>query len=266
MLSLFNNKSLLDEDATQWLFDAYAWALGNFGSDFFHEETILVTPTSRHFPCRVNSRESMAASVFEQVAGYAGMQNWPFRLVEPGPDFVPVSPSSITFNGAPRGPAASLSLDGEVKDLTITYTPEQTRDPSVLAALFSLNLAAHLGRATDEPPPGDEELRGHATDLLAIFMGFGLFLANNAVMVRSGCSGCGRSVQSMGFLSEDEMTYGLALFCVLKEIPNQEALPHLKRPLRPLFKKAVKEISANRAGVGRLLAIDRPIKSIPDVS
>ena len=266
MLNLFQNKPLLDEDATQWLFDAYAWALSNFGSNFFHQATILVTPTSKHFPSVVNSRDSMVSTVFEQVTSYAGMQNWPFRLVELSPDFIPEFPSSITFNGAPRGPAASLSLEGEVKELAVTYTPDQTKDPGILTSLFALNLAGYLSRATNESPPGDEELRGHITDLLAIFMGFGLFLANNAVMVRSGCSGCGKSVQSMGLLSEDEMTYALALFCVLKKIPNQEVLPHLKSPLRPLFKKAVKEINNNTAGLDRLMAIDRPIKSTLDVS
>lgn len=266
MLSLFSNKPLLDEDATQWLFDAYAWALSNFGSDYFQEETLLVTPTNKHFPCRVNSVESMASTVFEQVANYAGMQNWPFRLVELSPDFEPAFPSSVTFNGAPRGPAASLALEGEVTDFTVTYSPDQTRNPGILASIFSLNLASYLSRAAGESPPGDEYLRGHATDLLAIFMGFGLFLANNAVMVRSGCSGCGKSVQSMGSLSEDEVTYGLAIFCVLKKIPNQDVLPHLKSPLRPLFKRAVKEISNNTAEVNRLLAIEHVIQPTLDIS
>ena len=259
MLSLFSNKPLLDEDTTQWLFDTYAWALSNFGSDYFQEETILVTPTSKHFPCKVNSIESMTSTVFEQTTSYAGMQNWPFRLVELSPGFEPTFPSSVTFNGAPRGPAAVLSLEGEGRNFTVTYTSDQARDPSVLTALFSLNLASYLSRATDESPPGGQDLWGHATDLLAIFMGFGLFLANNAVMVRSSCSGCGKSVQSMGSLSEDEMTYGLAIFCVLKKIPNQDVLPHLKSPLRPLLKKAVKEVRNNTTEINRLMAIEHPL-------
>ncbi|VAX09654.1 hypothetical protein MNBD_GAMMA26-1131 [hydrothermal vent metagenome] len=262
MLSLFSNKPLLDEDTTQWLFDAYAWALNNFGSDYFHAKTILVTPSNKHFPSSVNSRELLAATIFEQVTVYAGMHNWPLKLVELTPDYDPITPPSIIYNGIPRGDDTVLTLEGEVKDVEITYTMDQTRDPGVLTAVLAHHLASHLGRVSENPNPGGEKLLGHATDLLAIFMGFGLFLANNAFMVRSGCSGCGKSVQSLGFLSEDEMTYALAIFCVLKNIPNKEAFHYLKSPLRPLFKKAVKEIGNNEAAVNRLASIDRPLTTM----
>jgi len=262
MLSLFNNKPLLDEGTTQWLFDAYSWALSNFGSDYFHEETILVTPTREHFPCQVDSREAMASTVFEQVTAYAGMQNWPLKLIELTPEYDPVPPSSVVYNGIPRGTGTALTLEGETKCVEITYTPDQTRDPGALAAVFSHHLAGHLSQTAKTPCPGGEELEGHARDLLAIFLGFGLFLANNAIMAKGGCSGCGKSLQSLGFLPEDEMTYALAIFCVLKKIPNKEVLPHLKSALRPLFKKAVKEIENNRAEINRLTAIDHPLNTM----
>ena len=79
-------------------------------------------------------------------------------------------------------------------------------------------------------------------------MGFGLFLANSALTVcRGGCSGCGTSVQTLGYLTEDEFVYALAIFCVLKDIQNTEVEPHLKKTLRPFFRMAVKEIRKTRA-------------------
>ncbi len=241
MFNLFSNKTVLDEDTTQWLFDSYGWALSSFGSEFFHEETLLVTPTEAHFPSQVNSRESMASSIFQQLVQYAGMQNWPLALIELTADYEPLYPTNITFNGIPRGVTSAITLEDEAQTFHITYSPDLTRDPGVLTAVIARQLASHLIHTARIPGPGGEELHGHLVDLLAIFMGFGLFLTNSAVIIQRGCSGCGKSVQATGSLSEDQMTYALAIFCCLKKIPGKTAQPHLKSALRPLFKKAVKE-------------------------
>ncbi len=261
MFNLFSNKPLLDEDATQWLFDSYDWALSNFGSDFFHEETLLVTPTEAHFPSQVDSRESMANSIFLQLVRYAGMQSWPLALVELTADYEPLYPSNVTFNGIPRGAASKITLEGEVQAFHITYSPDLTRDPGILTAVIARQLASHLISTARNPGPGGEELHGHLVDLLAIFMGFGLFLTNSAVIIQRGCSGCGKSVQATGSLSEDQMTYALAIFCCLKGIPGKTAQPHLKSALRPLFKKAVKEAGGS-SKIEQLSQINHSIKSI----
>jgi len=260
MFNLFSNKPLLNEGTTQWLFEAYAWALSNFGYDFFYEDTILVTPTKTHFPSLVNSRQSMANSIFEQMIHYAGMQNWPLELIELTADYEPVQPSNIIFNGIPRGPATTISLEGATQTFHIIYTADLTRDPSALTTVIARQLASHLVGVSNASTPGGDELHDHLVDLLAIFMGFGLFLTNNAIMIQRGCSGCGKSVQATGFLSEDQMTYTLAIFCCLKKIPNKVVLPHLKKALHPLFKKAMKEINGNNK-TERLTQITHPIKS-----
>ncbi len=261
MFNLFSNKPLLDTETTQWLFDAYAWALESFGSDFFNEDTTLITPTKEHFPTEVNSRSSMANSIFDQMVRYAGMQNWPLELIELTPEYESTYPSSTRYNGIPRGAATALSLEGDTQAFHIAYSPDLTRDPSVLTTVIARQLATHLASASNTPGPGGEELHGHLIDLLAIFMGFGLFLTNNAVMIQRGCSGCGKSVQATGFLSEDQMIYALAIFCCLKKIPNKAILAHLKSPLRPVFKKALKEISGNSSKIEQLTQITYSIKS-----
>lgn len=262
MFGLFSSKPLLDESSVQWLFEAYAWALRSFGSDIFHEDTILVTPTDRHFPARANSAEEMASTAFGRVMAYAGMQNWPCELVQLAPGANPVVTPSIAIRHAPRGPAAIVSVTGETKSLPIAFDPQHIRKPHVLIAIFAQQLAYHLGRAAGEGPPGGEELRGPAADLLAIFMGFGLFLANSALTVcRGGCSGCGTSVQSLGYLTEDEFAYALAIFCALKNIRNEEVEPHLKKTLRPFYRMAVKEIGKTKAeDILRLGKLSHPIK------
>jgi len=81
--------------------------------------------------------------------------------------------------------------------------------------------------------------------------------ANSASVFRGGCGRCHNPLsERTAFLSEDDVTCALALFCVLKEIPVKEALPHLKKHLRSIFKTAVKELSQRNTELDNLRAIN----------
>lgn len=254
MLGFFAQKPLLDEGTTQWLFDAYAWALEQFDSRLFLQRTELVTPTDKYFPDRSDNALEMANGVFARVLGYAGMQQWPCSLTlyqqgEP----LPALPT-LAVEGTPRGGDCRITtVTGE--PVSIAFDPSLARKPELMVAFFARELGGVLGRSVAQPPPGGEEYRGHAADLLAIFMGFGLFMANNAFSVqRGGCGGCGGSTQVFGALTEDEMTYALAIFCTLKSLDGNEVEPHLKKTLQPFFRKAMKEVSTLENEIGRLMA------------
>jgi hypothetical protein len=247
MLGLFRSKPVLDEDSTEWLFNAYAWALRNFGSKVFHQDTILVTPTDQHFPDKsFDTPEERIAVAFGRVRDYAGMQGWPCELTAITADMDPAPQPGIS-SVTPRGPQGAVFIHAEKQSISIAFDPGMVGKPLVLIAIFAQQLAYHLGRAIDEVPPGGEDLRGPASDLLAVFMGFGLFMANSAMTAcRGGCSGCGTSVQKLGYLTESEFVYALAIFCVLKDIQNAEVELHLKKTLQPFFRKAIKEIKETR--------------------
>ena len=262
MFNLFSRKPVLgDEGSTEWLFEAYAWALRNFGSDLFRQDTVLVTPSERHFPDKALSAEEAVSTSFKRVIAYAGMQNWPLQP-QPmeGCSTLPALP--VEVSQAPRGPAAVVSAPGMTSGIPIAFDIQHARNPLLLIAVFAQELAKFLVKTTDEPPLGGPEMLGLATDLVAVFMGFGLFMANSALVVtRSGCSGCAVGVQQLGYLTEDEFTYALAIFCALKDIPEQEVLPSLKKNLRSTYGKAAKELTKSRApDVLRLRDLDYPIK------
>jgi hypothetical protein len=242
MFGLFRSQPLLDESSTEWLFNAYAWAFRNLGSEGFHKKIILVTPTDRHFPDKsLATAEERVSAAFERVRAYAGMQDWPCELTALSSDRNPESPQAIP--SATPSDSHGTALKEVKPSIPIAFDTGMIRKPHVLIAAFAQQLAYHQGRSIEEDAPGGEELRGPLSDLLAVFMGFGLFMANSALTVcRGGCSGCGTSVQTLGYLTEDEFVYALAIYCVLKNIQNTEVEPHLKKTLRPFFRKAVKEI------------------------
>lgn len=262
MFGLFRSKPLFDEGSTQWFFDTYAWALRHFGSDIFRDDSMLITPTDRFFPDRGGSAEEKAVAALGRVRSYAGMEGWPCELHGLAPGMAPPPAPAVGIGAVPRGPRAAVSVAGD-RGIPVAFDPALVRNPQALIAVLAQQLAFHLAHAAREASPGGDELFGPTTDLLAVFMGFGLFLANSALTVcRSGCSGCAVGVQALGYLTEEEFAYALAIFCVLKNIPAGEVEPHLKKTLRPVYRRAVKEITTSRAGeIRRLGEFDHPLKA-----
>ena len=251
---LFKPTQLLDEVSINWMFDAFAWALRNFDSDVFLNETILVTPSNEHFPGTESSAEGMAKLIFERVKVYAGMQHWPYRLVDAN-TVQEITPVQIKIDGPIRGEAGLVptSIDGSQK-LIIPYHQDQFKDPEVVIANFAHNLAHYLGTTAGEAPPGGEENWPHVTELLAVFMGFGLMMANsaNTTKIRS-CSSCsGPAIERENYLSQYDITYALAIFCCLKGIPTGGVVKDLKSSLRPFFKRAIKDILGRKSQLSLL--------------
>ena len=141
--------------------------------------------------------------------------------------------------------------------LAIGYDPQMVGNPEAMIAGFAHSLAHHLGSMAQEPPPGGLQNWPHLTEILGVFMGFGLMFANSAFNVKArSCGSCGGSAPDRyNFLSQYDITYALALFCVLKGIPNRDATPHLKKSLRGFFRSSVKEIRGRTAELERLRGI-----------
>lgn len=245
LLDLLDRRPLLDETYAGWMLDVYAWALRNFDPIMFRDETILVTPTNRHFPGKANSAEGMAKLIFEQVVAYAGMAHWPLKLLPP--DSCVLEPADeVRVIAGGRGARAVVSGQAPAS-LTVSYDPNYLNDPQAMIAVFAHTLAHHLGRSAGEPPPGGEENWPHVTELLAVFLGFGLMFANTAlVLPRGGCCG-GPVVRRQAYVSQHDITYALAVFAALKGLPAKAVLPHLKKPLRGHFKRALREINGSHA-------------------
>lgn len=257
MFGLFENKALLEESSSQWLFDAFAWSLDNFDADLFYNNTVLVLPTNQFFPGRTDSVDGMANLIFDQVKSYAGISHWPTRIADQSSCSLLDAPQ-VEIRGALRGPdgVADESVADE-RRLLIPYNPQQINNPGGMIATFTHTLAHYMGQMAGTPPPGGTEYWPHVTELLAVYLGFGLMFANSAFTFRGGCGSCyNPNTNRDAYLSEQEATYALAIFAVLKDIPNASVTGHLKSHLRGFYKKAVKEINQRTGDLVRLREID----------
>ncbi len=254
LLNLFSSKPLLDEETITWLFDLYAWALRHFDADIFREHSVLVLPNDRFFPGRVDSAEGMAELVCEQVKAYAAIAHWPTRVVDNRHCQLDETPQ-LVLDGPPRR-VDCVVLEGvdESQRLHTLYDPAMVNNPQAMIAGFAHSFAHYLASLAPEPPPGGEENWGHATEVLASFLGFGLIMANSAFNVRvPRCGSCApQPVDRQSFLSQYDMTYALAIFCVLKGIEQRTVLPQLKGSLRGFFIKAMKDVVRREGELSRL--------------
>ncbi len=255
--SLFQNKPLLDEATAQWLFDCYAWALRQFDARLFYEESVLVLPNDRFFPGQVSSIEEMAGLILDKVKLYAGVSHWPTRLVD-GRQCTVEPTAQLVLAGPIRGSVGITPGKVETSQrLHIAYDPALVNNPEAMIALLSHQIAHYMAGLSDTPPPGGEQNWAQSTEVLAVFLGFGLVFANSAFNVRiPRCGSCSpQPVDRQSYLSQYDTTYALAIYCTLKGLPNRAVLPSLKSPLRGFYKKAVKEIAANEVALARLRQI-----------
>ena len=245
LFDLLDRRPLLDEAYAGWIFDVYAWALRNFDPIMFRDETILVTPSNQHFPGRANNPEEMANLIFDRVVVYAGMQHWPLKLLPP--DSCVLEPAAEVQVAVGARGSRALASKVSPASLTLSYDPDYLNNPEAMIAVFAHTLAHYLGTSATEPPPGGAENWPHVTEILAVFLGFGLMFANTAlVLPRGGCCG-GPVVRRQAYVSQHDITYALAIFSALKDLPQKEVLQHLKKPLRGHFKQALREIKGKYA-------------------
>ncbi len=242
---LFKRKPPLDEASLLWLFDVFGWSLRNFSPAVFYQQIRLVLPTNEFFPGKVDSVQGMAELVFDRVAEYAGMAHWPWQVVEQSHCHLEaVMPPVGAAQGFP-GARRLMPVDGQA--MPVVYDGRHIGNPEALIAGFAHRLGQYLGYTAKEPPPGGVENWSQATEVLAVYLGFGLMFANSAfVFPPGGCSSCGTSVSREGALSQWDYTYALAIFSVLKGVPPRQVCPHLKKSLRGYFQRCVADVNSRK--------------------
>ncbi|MEM7779796.1 MAG: hypothetical protein AAF697_05310 [Pseudomonadota bacterium] len=112
------------------------------------------------------------------------------------------------------------------------------RDPDALVATLAHELS-HLVIHTLGMPPGGNALEEHATDCMAVYLGFGVFLANSARQFAQFNDGAmqGWSSQTSGYLSENALVTALAIF-EKRFASSRDTAPALKDYLRKVYYKA----------------------------
>lgn len=183
-MGLFGPKRPLGADELEWQLAAFQWLVEEFGGETEHRATILANPAGDYFPDSRLEGHARAEQLLDEVKAIAGMAEWPTRLVSYASPRAGGQVSAYAFTVPLAGSAAGtfqLVEDGQGGWLgEIRYDFGGLKDQAALVATFAHELAHYRLSQCSRSFPGGEALHELLTDLAAVKMGFGLFLANSA--------------------------------------------------------------------------------------
>lgn len=248
MLNLFKTKCPVDKDEWDWLLATFKWLLDEFESEAGSGNRRLVLPEPEYFPSIPSDPEQSVQAMFEHVKSHAGMSEWPTRLIV-GESTKPANiQPGFRLNHETFAPCGTFQIIEESPNTyigQITYNPDILRNPGQFIATMAHELAHYLLFDAKTVMPGGRELEEHATDVAAVYLGYGIFLANNARTFEAftDFDQQGWQSQSVGYLSETALVTCFAISEILADRDPLANARFLKPHLASDLKKAVKFIA-----------------------
>jgi hypothetical protein len=219
------------DEYLEWLFATAEWQIDALGmTRTVPEGAKIVLPTAEDFPVDASLEgEALAHDYFGFVVEHANLGAFRFELVEDSR-----SPAEI-LRGVPHamtGPLVPTGDDDPLEPddvLPVHYSLDSICTPELLVASLALDMAHYVAQC-GEPPPGSESAFGAAVDVTAVWLGFGVFVANAALLPRAFERGglVGFGVSRVGSLSQLELSYALALRIASIGADCSEIRPHLR--------------------------------------
>jgi hypothetical protein len=246
-------RTFLDADDEQWVIETWGWFLHGLGGIEALEQTHLIVPTREYFPPSDRTGHERAEHIFEAVKRYAGMSEWPCRLIAQLPRAELRVGEVTALKPISQPPGGTFAFDGN--EGTISYDPAELNDPLKLVAIFAHELAHYRLAGMREEVPGGEEMHEFATDLLTVYFGFGIFGANSAFNFsqHQDTMSQGWKYSRSGYLNERAWVFALALFLEMRRQSSDVVKPFMKSHLFADMLKARQSIE-RRGIVSQLLA------------
>jgi hypothetical protein len=243
----FQRTPIVDADTAAWHADNFAWLAASFGGNGALAASTLVLPKPGFFPSQGEEGHARALRIFERVKQYCGMENWPVDLV---PDHNPaaVQSSSFSLSAPVHGKHAQGTFSVAGGTIQISYTPKLLAEPERLIATFAHELAHYLLATATTSPPCEDDEHEFLTDLAAVYLGFGVFMANSVFdfePVQDGLKYGWRMGRS-GYLPEQDLVFATALFIAVKDLDPAPACQCLKPHLAKQLKRALRDLKSDR--------------------
>jgi hypothetical protein len=252
-----SKRSPLEKEEEEWIISCWEWLLRRLTGMEAFRRFPLVLPTSEFFPPTRETGHARAMHIFHCVAKLTGTERWAYHLVAQDGDVDPVLGPLAVVQNAPADPAGAFSIPDDAR-IRISYNPALISQPGQLIATFAHEIAHALLHTVPFEAPGGPEFEEYATDVTVGFRGFGIFGANHAFEfsqfsnMATGTQGW--SSRSMGYLSETQWGFCLAVFLYLRDEKPDAALKWLKPGPAATLRKSLKYFNANPE---RLAALKR---------
>jgi hypothetical protein len=239
------NTCPVDEDNRRWLEDSFLLLLAFFGKENTRQRKVLV-PHHSDFPIVYNGSEETGFETLRIVARQMEIEPEHIHL-----EFYDDRVKEVA-TGSPFGQGIYLTADkdesgaaglywgkGQDDKYLVSLVRSKLQQPENMVATLSHELAHIKLLGENRIVDNDEKL----TDLTTIFFGLGIFNANAAFQTYRGIDYSGW--QKLGYLSQMEWGYALALFAYVREEKNPKWIGHLTINVKGDFIQGQNFIEAN---------------------
>jgi hypothetical protein len=220
-------------------------------------EAKMILPDAEHFPDRYDKTPATAENLFQRICAYMQVDRTRIEL-EIFPDETEELREILPYWSGGSGGCAGLythdtvternarAEDGESKRMLVALRGTLLKDPIPLVATVAHELGHVIllgGGLLDERTPDHEPL----TDLLTVFLGFGIFTANAAAWFRQFQDERHRgwSMQRLGYLRQEAFGYALARFAAARGEDKPRWARHLSPNVRSFFKRSSAWLAKN---------------------
>ena len=210
----------------------------------------MVLPDAAHFPDPYDKTDSAAEKMFCRICHYMQVDRNLIDL-EIFPDATAELSKMLPYWRGSHGGCAGLYVHAEDdnKKMVVALRESQMEDPLALVATLAHELGhvILLGRELIDRDAKDME---PMTDLLTVFLGFGIFNANCAARLRKWKDDRkeGWSMSHLGYLPEEIYGYAFARFAQERSERRPPWIRHLSTNVRTYFRQSAEWLDSNTVG------------------
>ena len=253
----WKSKSPLTSNDEDWQIECWRWLIANFEGLGPLGSSELILPTREFFPATDRDGHERVEYIFGLVTQYLSVPEDQFEIVPQEESIDPKLDSLMLVRNAPSSPAGTFQARRDGK-LRVTYDPALMTRPDKLIATLAHEICHPLLMSIVDQPPGGEACEEFATDLAVSFFGFGLFGANCSFEFQQFSDMAtmtqGWSTNRLGYLTEAEWGFSLAVFLTVKGQSEDLAMKYLKNIPSLHLKKGLKYLRDNPRIIESLIA------------
>jgi hypothetical protein len=257
MIWPFKRTPLLDDETASWHLENFEWLVSSYATTRSFSKAKLVLPKPEYFCDSGKVGAELAEHLFEQVKRYCNIEDWP-TILQPR-QAVPEFGRSL-FE-VQHGSSILGTYEGQPSNhILITYASNLLNNPQALIATMAHEIGHAVIDGAPKPPICAEDEFEFLTDLAAVSMGFGVFLANTAFQFtqwRDDALGTqGWQTSRAGYLPEADLIFATAIFIRVKGMDPAGARSSLKPHLASMLDRALRDLDARQHDIERIRSLE----------
>jgi hypothetical protein len=213
----------VSEDVQDWIYDNFLFAIR---TRLLTPKTPLVLATKQFFKTPKGEDDVVVASLVKDIQ----------RLLGRSEKDIKVSALNVLDDefrheyGQTSNVAGTWQDDGEQS--VISYDPNLVKSPIALVSMLTHEVMHEVLHSIADYPPGGPEAEELNTDLHCITTGFGVLQITHA-----------QTMGWAGYMRQNSRIHALAMFVLVRDLPQDQVLAVLPQANKRQFKKAMNVIN-----------------------